>query len=65
VAVTYVLPIWGLFWGFIAGEEIRWTALAGVAVVLAGLVLLNLRSKPEKAATVATPTPRPCPAEQN
>jgi drug/metabolite transporter (DMT)-like permease len=42
VAVTYLLPIWGLFWGFVAGEEIRWTALAGVAVVLTGLVLLNL-----------------------
>ena len=34
VAVTYLLPIWGLFWGFIAGEQIHWTALAGVAVVL-------------------------------
>ena len=65
VAVTYVLPIWGLFWGFIAGEEIRWTALAGVAVVLAGLVLLNLRSKPEKAAAVAAIVPKPCPAEQS
>ena len=48
VAVTYLLPIWGLFWGFIAGDQIHWTALAGVAVVLGGLVLLNLRSRPEK-----------------
>ena len=64
VAVTYLLPIWGLFWGFIAGEQIHWTALAGVAVVLGGLVLLNLRSRPVKAAIVAMPAPEPCPAEQ-
>jgi drug/metabolite transporter (DMT)-like permease len=64
VAVTYLLPIWGLFWGFVGGEEIRWTALAGVAVVLAGLVLLNLRSSHEKSATVAAPAPEPCPVEQ-
>lgn len=63
VAVTYLLPIWGLFWGFVAGEEIRWTALAGVAVVLAGLLLLNLRTNPEKA-VAAVPVPEPCPAEQ-
>lgn len=64
VAVTYLLPIWGLFWGFIAGESIRWTALAGVAVVLAGLVLLNLRRQPNPAPAMPTPAPEPCAAEQ-
>jgi drug/metabolite transporter (DMT)-like permease len=64
VAVTYLLPIWGLFWGFIAGEEIRWTALAGVAVVLAGLILLNLRTQPRKAEEVPASAAEPCPAEQ-
>ena len=63
VAVTYLLPIWGLFWGFVAGEEIRWTALAGVAVVLVGLVLLNLRSKPAPAAVIAV-SKEACAAEQ-
>jgi drug/metabolite transporter (DMT)-like permease len=63
VAVTYLLPIWGLFWGFVAGEEIRWTALAGVAVVLSGLVLLNLRTAPQMAVTAAA-SREPCPAEQ-
>ena len=73
VAVTYVLPIWGLFWGFLAGEQIHWTALAGVAVVLAGLLLLNLHSKPKQAAEpgMASTQPaappvsvqEPCPAE--
>lgn len=47
VAVTYLLPIWGLFWGFVAGEQIRWTALAGVVIVLAGLILLNLKTEPK------------------
>jgi len=63
VAVTYLLPIWGLFWGFIAGEQIRWTALAGVAVVLSGLVLLNLHPASQKTKAIAA-APKPCPAEQ-
>lgn len=41
VAVTYLLPIWGLFWGYLAHESIGWTAFAGVAVVICGLLLLN------------------------
>jgi drug/metabolite transporter (DMT)-like permease len=47
VAVTYVLPIWGVFWGFIAGEDIRWTALVGIVVVLAGLILMNMKREPK------------------
>jgi drug/metabolite transporter (DMT)-like permease len=43
-AVTYLLPIWGLFWGSIAQEAIGWTAYLGVVIVIAGLVLLNLRA---------------------
>ncbi|MGO9434523.1 MAG: DMT family transporter [Terracidiphilus sp.] len=63
-AVTYLLPIWGLFWGFVAGEQIRWTAFAGVAIVLAGLVLMNLRPHLENTAVPVPPQPKPCPAEQ-
>jgi len=63
VAVTYVLPIWGLFWGYIAGEEIRWTALAGVLVVLAGLILLNLKTEPQPLAHSANPA-ESCAVEQ-
>jgi drug/metabolite transporter (DMT)-like permease len=44
VAVTYLLPIWGLFWGSIAHEPIGWTAYLGVVIVIAGLVLLNLKA---------------------
>ena len=68
-AVTYVLPIWGLFWGFVAGEQIHWTALVGVAVALAGLILMNLNNQPKQAATLAPPAAvpanEPCPAEQS
>jgi drug/metabolite transporter (DMT)-like permease len=55
VAVTYLLPIWGLFWGYVAGEPIRWTALAGVVVVLAGLVLMNLPAGDRKTESIAAP----------
>lgn len=48
VAVTYLLPIWGLFWGAIAHEPITTTAYLGVAIVIFGLVLLN-RKSPAKA----------------
>jgi drug/metabolite transporter (DMT)-like permease len=41
VAVTYLLPIWGLFWGYVAHEPILWTAYIGVVVVIAGLALMN------------------------
>jgi len=64
VAVTYLLPIWGLFWGYVAGESIRWTALAGVAVVLAGLVLMNLRPAPKRISTSPASRGEPCAAEE-
>lgn len=48
VAVTYLLPIWGLFWGYVAHEPILWTAYLGVLIVIAGLVLMN-RSAPSPA----------------
>jgi len=53
VAVTYLLPIWGLFWGWLAHETIGWTAFAGVAVVICGLLLLNWKPR------VATELVRP------
>jgi drug/metabolite transporter (DMT)-like permease len=52
-AVTYLLPIWGLFWGLLAHEGIGWTAYAGVAVVVSGLVLLNWQ---RRTAEVAAPS---------
>ena len=42
-AVTYLLPIWGLFWGVFAHESIGLFACLGVAITIGGLILLNLR----------------------
>jgi drug/metabolite transporter (DMT)-like permease len=42
VAVTYLLPVWGVFWGLVAGEHIGISTYAGVAITLGGLILLNL-----------------------
>jgi len=46
VSVTYLGPIWGLFWGRLAHETIPWGAYAGVGIVIAGLVLLSRTSAP-------------------
>jgi drug/metabolite transporter (DMT)-like permease len=43
-AVTYLLPIWGLFWGYVAHEPILWTAYLGVLIVIGGLALMNRAS---------------------
>ncbi|MFC6617706.1 DMT family transporter [Deinococcus radiophilus] len=40
-AITYILPIWGIFWGVLAGERYGLLPLLGVAVILAGLTLMN------------------------
>jgi drug/metabolite transporter (DMT)-like permease len=45
-AVTYLLPVWGVFWGAIAHESIGMGTFVGVAVTLAGLALMNVKKKP-------------------
>jgi drug/metabolite transporter (DMT)-like permease len=45
VAVTYLLPVWGVFWGLVAGEAIGITTYLGVAITVGGLILLNLRGR--------------------
>lgn len=40
-AVTCVLPVWGLFWGAVAGESVGLLSILGVFVVLSGLMLLR------------------------
>ena len=42
-AVTYLLPVWGVFWGAVARERIGWATGVGVAITIAGLVMMNLR----------------------
>jgi drug/metabolite transporter (DMT)-like permease len=41
VAVTYLLPVWGIFWGLVAHEPIAPLVYVGVAIVIAGLALMN------------------------
>ena len=48
-AVTYLLPIWGLFWGLFAHEAVGLLTCFGVAITIAGLVLLNLRPRDVRA----------------
>lgn len=55
-AVTYLLPVWGLFWGFLAHEPILWTAYVGVIIVIAGLVLLNTASLEQLKTLLALPS---------
>ena len=43
IAVTYLLPIWGIFWGAVAHEPVGRATFLGVAITIAGLVLMNLR----------------------
>ena len=52
-AVTYLLPIWGLFWGLFAHEAVGLLTCCGVAITIAGLLLLNLQPRDVR----ATPTP--------
>ncbi|MDV6375800.1 DMT family transporter [Deinococcus arenicola] len=44
-AVTYLLPVWGLFWGAVAGERVGILSVIGVGIILMGLALLNLRPR--------------------
>lgn len=41
-AVTYLLPLWGIFWGLLAHEPVTWMTGAGVGVTLCGLALMNV-----------------------
>ena len=55
VGVTYLMPIWGLFWGLFAHESIGLSACIGVAVTIVGLALMNRQTKPvDGQAVIAT-----------
>jgi len=45
-AVTYLLPLWGIFWGSLAHESPTPLAYIGAAVVVAGLILMNRPAAP-------------------
>jgi drug/metabolite transporter (DMT)-like permease len=39
--VTYLLPIFGIFWGWLAGESITSRAIVAFAIVLCGVLIVN------------------------
>ncbi|HEY9137060.1 MAG TPA: EamA family transporter [Terriglobus sp.] len=47
VAVTYLLPLWGMLWGSVAHEPIAPIAYLGAATVVLGLVLINRKPAPK------------------
>jgi drug/metabolite transporter (DMT)-like permease len=52
-AVTYIIPIWGVFWGLMAREHIGTGTYVGVAVTIGGLALLNMRATGAAAGTTS------------
>jgi drug/metabolite transporter (DMT)-like permease len=51
--VTYVVPITAVFWGaLLLHETVSVTIIAGMAVILAGIVLVNLRRSPRREAAI-------------
>jgi drug/metabolite transporter (DMT)-like permease len=43
-SVTYLLPIVGLFWGFVDGEDLGAGHFIGLATIMAGVYLANKKS---------------------
>lgn len=47
-SVTYIIPIFAIMWGVIDGEQILFSQLFWIAVVLSGVYLVNKKGKSEK-----------------
>jgi drug/metabolite transporter (DMT)-like permease len=51
--VTYLVPVFAVFWGaLLLHEMVSVTIIAGMAVILAGIVLVNLRRSPMREAEI-------------
>ncbi len=47
--INYLIPLWAVFVGILLlGEEPRWTALAALALILAGLAMSEVSMKPSQ-----------------
>jgi drug/metabolite transporter (DMT)-like permease len=55
VAVTCLLPVWGVLWGTVAHEPVGALTYIGVAVVITGLAVMNLRRSTVGSNTVLAP----------
>jgi drug/metabolite transporter (DMT)-like permease len=40
-SITYIIPIWSILWGALAGEHIGLETLIGISVVIFGVILIN------------------------
>jgi drug/metabolite transporter (DMT)-like permease len=40
-SITYIIPIWSILWGALAGEHIGLETLVGITVVIFGVILIN------------------------
>jgi drug/metabolite transporter (DMT)-like permease len=54
-SVTYLIPIMATFIGFMAGEVIVWQHIAGMALILAGVLLVNRKYPKKVSRDVARP----------
>ena len=43
--VTYIIPIFAIFWGIVAGENISTYHITGMAIILFGIALVNKKDK--------------------
>lgn len=44
-SVTYLIPVVGIFWGILDGEQFTVTQVLGTGIILAGVYLVNRRKK--------------------
>lgn len=44
-SVTYIIPIFAIFWGFVDGEEILQSQLLSIAIILTGVYIVNRPNK--------------------
>jgi drug/metabolite transporter (DMT)-like permease len=40
-SITYIIPIWSILWGALAGEHIGLETLVGITIVIFGVILIN------------------------
>jgi len=58
--VTYLVPVTALLWGWIVlGERISLAAIPGLALILAGIALVNRRPRPRGRPVPAAAAPVP------
>lgn len=44
-SVTYAIPVVALMWGFYDGESVGWHEVVGMVLILAGVAMVNMRSR--------------------